>query len=91
MFEWDVQKNLINQKKHGISFEEAMQMWQKPYVEVENIAYTKTEKRSAILGNIGERLYVAIWTKRKDKIRLITVRRARKNEEKIYKEKISIC
>lgn len=91
MFEWDTQKNLLNQKKHGVSFEEAIQIWEKPYVEVEDIAYTKTEKRSATLGKIGEKLYVAIWTKRKEKIRLITVRRARKNEEKIYQEKISIC
>lgn len=87
-FEWDAGKNRENQKKHGISFEEAIQIWQEPYVEVQDIAYAKSEKRSATLGKIAGKLYVAIWTQRKNKTRLISVRRARKNEEKIYKEKV---
>ncbi len=40
------------------------------------------------MGWIGKRIYVAIWTQRGDTIRLISVRRARKNEEKVYFEKI---
>ena len=87
-FEWDPDKNTVNQKKYGVSFEEALQIWQEPYVEIDNIAYTTTETRSATLGKIAGKLYVAIWTKRRRKIRLISVRRARKNEEKIYQEKV---
>ena len=87
-FEWDPEKNKINKAKHGISFEDALQIWQEPSIDIEDIAYAKGEYRSATLGKIGNKYYVAIWTKRGAKIRLITVRRARKNEEKIYKEKI---
>ncbi|HCU24099.1 MAG TPA: hypothetical protein DF383_03700, partial [Deltaproteobacteria bacterium] len=40
------------------------------------------------IGWINAKLYLAVWTRRGDKIRLISVRRARKNEEKIFTEKI---
>ena len=52
------------------------------------IAKSESEFRSATIGGINDKIYVAIWTRRKGKLRLITVRRARKNEEKIYKKYI---
>lgn len=88
IFEWDPVKNHQNTIKHGVTFEQALQIWAGPRVDVKDIAYTKNEARSATLGIIDDKLYVAIWTKRNDKTRLITVRRARKNEKKIYSEKI---
>jgi uncharacterized DUF497 family protein len=89
-FEWDFAKSELNKKKHGISFADALILWQADTVVVEEIAYAKLESRSATLGIIGQKVYVAIWTRRKDKIRLITVRRARHYEEKLYKEKFQI-
>ncbi len=86
-FEWNAEKSFGNKKKHGVSFEESLSIWEEMHINVENIAKTKTEFRSATLGKIKGKIYVAIWTKRNNKLRLITVRRARKNEEKIYKEK----
>ncbi len=90
-YEWDPAKSLLNEKKHGISFEAALILWQSDTIEVEEIAYAKLESRSATLGIIGKKVYVVIWTRRKDKIRLITVRRARHHEEKLYQEKFQIC
>ena len=46
------------------------------------------ESRSGTLGVLRGRVYLAIWTERNDGIRLISVRRARENEEKITKTKI---
>ena len=88
-FEWNREKNRINQKKHGVSFEEARAIWEDIHLEVEEIAYSEEgEKRSATIGWIGARLHMVIWTQRQDKIRIISVRRARKNEEEIFFKKI---
>ncbi len=88
-FEWDSAKSLVNREKHGVSFDEAVVIWDGVHVEVESIAYSEDgEKRNATLGWIDHQIYLAIWTKRRRKIRLISVRRARKNEEKIFSEKV---
>ncbi|MBF0103805.1 MAG: BrnT family toxin [Deltaproteobacteria bacterium] len=87
-FEWHSEKSVKNKQSHGVSFDEATLIWQEPHIDIINIAYAKNEYRSATMGKIFGRLYVAIWTKRNNKIRLISVRRARKNEEKIYNQKI---
>lgn len=88
-FEWDEAKNKENQKKHGVAFPVAVSLWNETHVEIENLAYSEEgETRSAMMGWIANKVYVAIWTRRDGKIRLISVRRARKNEEKIFFEKI---
>lgn len=88
-FEWDPIKNTENRIKHGVSFEAAVDIWDGTYVDVERIAYAVDgEWRSATIGWIGAKLYVAIWTGRGGKIRLISVRRARQNEEKVFGEKV---
>lgn len=88
-FEWDPEKNKANRIKHGISFERAIAIWESVHLEVEDIARSEEgEARSATIGWIDGKLYVAVWTQREDKIRLISVRRARRNEERIFAEKI---
>lgn len=87
-FEWDSNKSKVNAAKHGISFEEAQSIWQNIHLDVVDLAHSLTESRSATLGFISGKVYLAVWTKRKNKMRIISVRRARKYEEKIFKEKI---
>ncbi|OGQ08302.1 MAG: hypothetical protein A3G32_00010 [Deltaproteobacteria bacterium RIFCSPLOWO2_12_FULL_40_28] len=88
-FEWDLEKNKVNKAKHGISFAEATTVWDSIHVEVENIAHTENgEVRNATLGLIQSKIYVVIWTQRKEIIRLISARRARSNEEKVFYKKI---
>lgn len=88
-FDWDPAKEYTNKEKHRVSFEDAKAIWDLGHLEVKDIAYAESgEKRSATIGWIRNRLYVAIWTKRHSKIRLISVRRARENEEKVFFEKI---
>jgi uncharacterized DUF497 family protein len=86
-FEWDPAKNRTNQTKHGISFEKASQIWQGNYITVDGVAHAKNEERSASLGLINGRVCVAIWTRRNENVRIISVRRARKYEEQLYQEK----
>jgi len=78
-----VKKSEINNKKHGIDFEEAKKLWDDPNL-IEIPAKTIDEPRYLIIGKIGEKHWSAIITYRGEKIRIISVRRARKEEVKIY-------
>ena len=82
-FEYDVKKSEINNKKHGIDFEEAKKLWDDPNL-IEIPVKTIDEPRHLIIGKIGEKHWSAIITYRGEKIRIISVRRARKEEVKIY-------
>ncbi len=88
-FEWDPEKSDKNLKGHGVSFQEATEIWQGLHLEVEEIAKTKDgEKRSATIGLIKGDVFTAIWTKRSHVIRLISVRRSRDGEKEIFWKKI---
>ncbi len=79
MFSWDPTKNAGNQSKHGISFEEAVDLWRG-----KNVSFTaRTENGEPRLGIIGEIkgvVWTAIFFERADGIRIISVRRARDYE-----------
>ena len=83
-FEYDHQKSVLNKSKHGITLEEAKELWLVPAVEIE--ARTADEPRFMIIGKVNERFYSCIYTIRGSAIRLISARRSRKSEEKIYHE-----
>lgn len=87
IFEWDADKSKQNKQKHGVSFSTATQIWQGPHVTAGNIAYAKGENRSATIGFVSGKLFTAIWTKRENAIRIISVRRSRDGEKKIFWEK----
>lgn len=88
-FEWDPAKSVENKRKHGISFAEAVAMWDGLRVDVEDLARSDDgEQRSATMGWVGQKLYVVIWTRRGAKMRLISARRARKDEDTVFFEKI---
>ena len=82
-FEYDKKKSIINQNKHGISFEEAQYLWNDPGRLVIP-AMTIDEPRYLLIGKIDNNYWSAIYTIRKQNIRLISVRRSRKNEKTLY-------
>ncbi len=82
-FQFDAEKSRQNRSKHGIDFTEAQLLWRDPHC-VEIPARTIGESRVATIGRIGSEVWVAIWTPRGAAIRLISVRRARPNERKLY-------
>jgi uncharacterized protein len=84
-FEWDDNKSLANKAKHGIDFNVAREMW-KDGTRVEIQAPYPLEERSVLIGKIGKKLCTAIFTYRGDAIRIISVRRSRKKEIKLYEE-----
>jgi len=84
-FEWDDQKSLINREKHGIDFAAATSLWlDDERVEVE-LAFPD-EKRWALIARIEGKTWTAIYTVRGETIRLISARRARSKEVRLYEE-----
>jgi uncharacterized protein len=83
-FEYDEYKSKSNKQKHGIDFEEAKNLWKNPNALIIPAKIMETESRFAIISKIESKCYVGIFTKRVQIIRIISVRRCRKNEEKLY-------
>jgi uncharacterized DUF497 family protein len=78
-FEFDPAKSAANLDKHGIDFDGAKALWQDPlYVEVR--ARTDDEPRWLVVGRVGRRHWSAVVTYRDERIRIISVRRARSEE-----------
>lgn len=83
MYVWNPQKSLENKKKHGISFEEARDaVFEGCNVLAAGVAYDKGEPRHAVIGKYKGKFYVGIFTIMDHGIRIISVRRARNDEEK---------
>lgn len=83
MFEYDETKSQSNKEKHGIDFEEAQVLWQNKHHTVFDSVYVNNELRHLLVGHINDICYVAVFTMREDNIRIISVRRCRKNEKEI--------
>ena len=85
-FEWDENKSHSNKLKHGIDFDTAKYLWNDSNrVEIE--APYPLEHRGILIAMIGKKLWTAIFTKRANAIRIISVRRARKKEANLYGKK----
>ena len=82
-FEFDERKSQINKKKHGINFIEAQALWEDAD-RIEIPAKTIDEERYLLIGKISDQCWSAILTYRGEKIRIISVRRSRKEEVEIY-------
>lgn len=83
-FEWDENKNQINIEKHGISFEDAIHVFNGPFLERVDNRFDYGETRYILLGRMRDNIVVVIYTKRNDKTRLISIRQANKHERKTY-------
>ena len=82
-FEFDPEKSAANEIKHGTDFEDAQALWDDPSL-LEAPARTEDEPRFMVVGRIGERLWSAVCTVRGERIRIISVRRARREEVERY-------
>ncbi|MCE5329968.1 BrnT family toxin [bacterium] len=82
-FEFDENKSKSNKQKHGIDFDDAKKLWEDfDYVEIP--VMTSDEPRFLVIGKISEKHWTGIITYRNEKIRIISVRRSRKEEIDIY-------
>lgn len=82
-FEFDPKKSVANKAKHGIDFIEAQAIWSDPD-RLEIPARSLDEPRLQVIGRIGRTTWSAFITYRNENIRIISVRRARAEEEARY-------
>jgi hypothetical protein len=87
-FEWDEAKNQQNIAKHGIDFADARRIFEKPFVLRPDDRRDYGEKRLLAMGQLHDIVVVMAFTRREGRIRIISVRKAKKHERKIYQDKI---
>ncbi len=91
-FEWDEPKNLSNQRKHGLSFEEAAQVFRDPMQVSFQDRIENGEERWQTLGLVrGVLLLMAAHTLREEGqastvVRIISARRATRQERRLYED-----
>lgn len=90
-FEWDNHKAEINIQKHGITFDEASTVFADEYgLLIEDINHSETEERFILMGmsSTSKTLVVCHCYRgeNEDVIRIISARKATKNEERQYNE-----
>ncbi|WP_445292002.1 BrnT family toxin [Bdellovibrio sp. BCCA] len=86
---WDDKKAQANLKKHGVSFEEAATvLFTENTIEIEDLRHD--EQRFITIGfSVRTRLLTVVYAYRyKEEIRIISARKATKNEAKQYEERI---
>jgi uncharacterized protein len=88
-FEWDEDKRLANVRKHGIDFVDAIVVFEGDVVTIEDDRFEYGEQRFATLGVLQGRVVVIVHTEREAVTRIISVRKATKNETRNYFEQIT--
>ena len=83
-FEWDENERQSNITKHGIDFEDVLPIFYLPHLDFA-LKFEKEPRRQAT-GMIGGLCFAVIYTTRGASIRIISARRARKNEQRAYRE-----
>ena len=82
--EWDENKRLINLQKHKIDFiggEEIFDGYTVTF-EDDNVGYD--EQRFVTFGEFQNRIVAVVHTERNENIRVISIRKATKHEERYY-------
>ncbi|WP_271589212.1 BrnT family toxin [Bradyrhizobium sp. CCBAU 53415] len=82
-FEWDDRKCALNLAKHAIDFDDATDVFYGPIIL--RRSDRNNEERWTALGYSEDRLVVVVFAMRANVIRIISARRARKNEEREYR------
>jgi hypothetical protein len=87
-FTWDESKSKANQKKHGISFEEAQTVFfDENAIEFFDPDHSESEDRFLLLGLSSSLRIVVVshcYRKKESLIRIISARKATKKEQKVY-------
>lgn len=82
-FEWDPEKNKANREKHGLTFEEATELFKSgiEYLEIYDEEHSEQEDRFIAVGLINRGVIVVAYTERDDEVlRIMSARMANKKE-----------
>lgn len=70
-FEWDPEKDLVNQAKHGVTFSKAQMAFTDPKrVIAEDLSHSEQEKRYYCFGKAGDGVLTVRFTYRRGRIRI---------------------
>lgn len=85
--EWDLRKELENERKHGVRFTDVEPVFYDPHAITMEDSSSEEEQRFLTLGIDGfARVLVVTYTHRGDRIRIISARKASPGEVKTYEE-----
>ncbi len=86
-FEWDPRKAAANAAKHGVSFEEAQEVFAGSPVTILDAAHSALEPRFWTVGPIARGIILVVWTAREaGVIRIISARPASRAERRLYRQ-----
>ncbi|MGV3548446.1 BrnT family toxin [Rhizobium sp.] len=84
-FDWDREKASANFDKHGVSFDDARDVFRDVFaIDMEDTRFHYDEPRFVSIGMSGSRLLVVVYTTRQDMIRIISARAADPREQRWY-------
>jgi len=84
-FDFDPDKSAANKVKHGIDFQESVKLWEDEN-RLEIPARTTGELRRMVIGTIAGKRWSAVITHRGETVRIISVRRSRREEVALYED-----
>ena len=85
-FDWDETKRTTNFEKHEIDFEDAIEIFKRSVVVVPEREGGGGEVRYVAIGLLDDVEIAVIYTRRSNVCRVISARRARKNERRAHRE-----
>ena len=88
-FEWDEQKRLVNLERHGIDFVDVSKLFDNWRHTIDDNRFDYGEIRFFTLGLLDGRILAVSHTETDDLIRIISVRKANKNEQAKYFREIT--
>jgi hypothetical protein len=88
LFEWDEGKRRRNIRKHGIDFFRVKAVWAGDVFEYSSAQDHHGEERFLAIGKLDDEFVTVVFTWRGDTRRLISARKARRNEQEDYESKI---
>ena len=88
-FEWDENKRRTNLQKHGVDFVDAVKIFAGFTVTLQDDRFQYDENRFITFGMLKGRVVAVLHTERQNRIRLISIRKATRNETKAYFEQIA--
>lgn len=83
-FEWNEEKAKANVEKHGVDFMDAIAIFEWPIVQTRS--YRSAELRWKAIGLLQEHLIVVVYSLRAGRRRIISARKAGRNEREAYRQ-----
>lgn len=87
-FEWDEAKNRSNLRRHGFDFSDAERIFAGGVFAILDDRFDYGERRYVTLGELNGRIVAVVHTQRGEATRIISIRKALRNEEELYYKEV---